>query len=211
MIEVNNLFKSYGDKTIFEDVSCSLKNHRIYALVGINGIGKSTLLNAITQPFSFDRGKVSIDGINNRLFEVKFHFFYVPDSKEMFLNLTGAEYLKFIIQLYRQDEKIAEEKLKRLSVMFKLDRSLNEYIANYSLGMKQKVYLMAAFLSGASNLILDEPFNGLGQDGVEDVHQLLQKLKKEGKCILLASHSATDISKACDEVYKIKEGKIYRS
>ena len=86
MIEVNNLFKSYGDKTIFEDVSCSLKNHRIYALVGINGIGKSTLLNAITQPFSFDRGKVSIDGINNRLFEVKFHFFYVPDSKEMFLN-----------------------------------------------------------------------------------------------------------------------------
>lgn len=60
-------------------------------------------------------------------------------------------------------------------------------------------------------LILDEPFNGLDQDGVEDVHQLLQKLKKEGKCILLASHSATDISKACDEVYKIKEGKIYRS
>ena len=57
-------------------------------------------------------------------------------------------------------------------------------------------------------LILDEPFNGLDQDGVEDVHQLLQKLKKEGKCILLASHSATDISKACDEVYKIKEGKI---
>lgn len=53
-------------------------------------------------------------------------------------------------------------------------------------------------------------FNGLDQDGVEDVHQLLQKLKKEGKCILLASHSATDISKACDEVYKIKEGKIYR-
>ena len=49
------------------------------------------------------------------------------------------------------------------------------------------------------------------EDGVEDVHQLLQKLKKEGKCILLASHSATDISKACDEVYKIKEGKIYRS
>lgn len=84
MIEVNNLFKSYGDKTIFEDVSCSLKNHRIYALVGINGIGKSTLLNAITQPFSFDRGKVSIDGINNRLFDVKFHFSMYQTAKKCF-------------------------------------------------------------------------------------------------------------------------------
>lgn len=211
MIEVNNIFKSYGDKTIFEDVSCSLKNHRIYALVGINGIGKSTLLNAITQPFSFDRGKVSIDGINNRLFEVKFHFFYVPDSKEMFLNLTGAEYLKFIIQLYRQDEKIAEEKLKRLSVMFKLDRSLNEYIANYSLGMKQKVYLMAAFLSGASNLILDEPFNGLDPESVAILKKMLLEYRDAGNLVLFSIHNLDLAANFCDNVLFVdRERKVFQ-
>ena len=77
--------------------------------------------------------------------------------------------------------------------------------------MRGRLGIAQAIMENPDYLILDEPFNGLDQDGVEDVHQLLQKLKKEGKCILLASHSATDISKACDEVYKIKEGKIYRS
>lgn len=166
MIKVTDISKKYGNRIIFENISCSLENQRIYALVGVNGIGKSTLLNAITQPASMDSGKVEIDGIDNREFKSKFQFFYVPDSKEMFLNLTGNEYLKCIIQLYRQNAVKAKETLERLSTAFKLERSLNEYIANYSLGMKQKVYLIAAFLSGAGNLILDEPFNGLDPESV---------------------------------------------
>ena len=99
MIKATDISKKYGNKIIFENISCSLDNQRIYALVGINGIGKSTLLNAITQPASMDSGKGEIDGIDNREFKSKFQFFYVPDKKEMFLNLTGNEYLKCIIQM----------------------------------------------------------------------------------------------------------------
>lgn len=145
MIKATDISKKYGNKIIFENISCSLDNQRIYALVGINGIGKSTLLNAITQPASMDSGKVEIDGIDNREFKSKFQFFYVPDSKEMFLNLTGNEYLKCIIQLYHQNAVKAKETLGGLATAFKLERSLNEYIANYSLGMKQKVYLIGSF------------------------------------------------------------------
>ena len=72
--------------------------------------------------------------------------------------------------------------------------------------MKQKVYLIAAFLSGAGNLILDEPFNGLDQSGIEEIHQLFEELRKKGKTILLASHSAADISRACDCVFEIEDG-----
>ena len=63
MIEVENLYKSYGTKEIFKNQSITLDNHCIYALVGVNGIGKSTFLNAITQPYLLDKGVVKIDGI----------------------------------------------------------------------------------------------------------------------------------------------------
>ena len=137
MIKLTDISKKYGNRIILENISCFLDNQRIYALVGVNGIGKSTLLNAITQSAGMDSGKVEIDGIDHREFKSKFQFFYVPDSKEMFLNLTGNEYLKCIIQLYRQNAVKAKETLGRLVTAFKLERSLNEYIANYSLGMKQ--------------------------------------------------------------------------
>ena len=133
MIKITDVSKKYGNRIILENVSCSLDDQRIYALVGVNGIGKSTLLNAITQPVGMDSGKVEIDGIDHREFKSKFQFFYVPDSKEMFLNLTGNEYLKCIIQLYHQNAVKANGTLERLSIVFKLERSLNEYIANYSL------------------------------------------------------------------------------
>ena len=136
MIKITDISKRYGNRIILENVSCSLDNQRIYALVGVNGIGKSTLLNAITQPTGMDCGKVEIDGIDHREFKSKFQFFYVPYSKEMSLNLTGNEYLKCIIQLYHQNAVKANGTLERLSTAFKLERSLNEYIANYSLGMK---------------------------------------------------------------------------
>ena len=81
MIQVNELSKKYNDKIIFENVYCLLENNHIYGLVGVNGIGKSTLLNAITQSDSMDTGMIEIDNIDNREFESKFHFFYVPDNR----------------------------------------------------------------------------------------------------------------------------------
>lgn len=212
MIEIIDLSKKYGNNAILQNVSCSLENRRIYALVGVNGIGKSTLLNAVTQPANIDGGKVEIDGIDNQKYTSKFHFFYVPDSKEMFLNLTGYEYLKCIIQLYRQDAAKSDETLKKLSIVFKLERSLNEYIANYSLGMKQKVYLMAAFLSGAGNLILDEPFNGLDPESVAMLKKLLAEYRDMGNLVLFSIHNLDLVANFCDDIVFIdKERKIFQA
>lgn len=212
MIKVKGISKKYGNRIIFENISCSLDNQRIYALVGINGIGKSTLLNVITQPASMDSGNVQIDGIDNREFKSKFQFFYVPDSKEMFLNLTGNEYLKCIIQLYRQNAVKAKETLERLSAAFKLERSLNEYIANYSLGMKQKVYLIAAFLSGAGNLILDEPFNGLDPESVATLKKLLIEHRDAGNLVLFSAHNLDLVANFCDDVVFIdKQRRLFQA
>lgn len=200
MIQVNELSKKYNDKIIFENVFCSLKSYHIYGLAGVNGIGKSTLLNAITQSDSMDTGMIEIDNIDNRKFEAKFHFFYIPDNKDMFLNLSGREYLKFVAKIYHQTSKEAAEKLKKLSSAFHLGRSLDEYIGNYSLGMKQKIYLMAALLSGAGNLILDEPFNGLDPESTATLKQMLIEYRNDGNLVLFSTHNHDLVANFCDDV-----------
>ncbi len=200
MIQIHKLFKKYGDRIIFENVCCLLENQHIYGLAGANGIGKTTLLNAFAQPENIDEGVVKIDGIDSRMFASKFHLFYIPDNKEMFLNLSGREYLKFMVKIYRQDEKNAAGRLKKLSAAFGMEQSLNERMDNYSLGMKQKVYLIASFLSGAGNLILDEPFNGLDPQSAAVLKQLLIEHRNAGNLVLLSIHEPDLASKLCDDV-----------
>lgn len=200
MIQINHLSKKYGSKIILEQVCCQLENHRIYGLSGANGAGKSTLLQAIAQPEVIDSGNVKVDGIDSRVFESRYHFFYIPDNKEMFLNLSGREYLKFVVKIYHQDKKKADERLRKLSSAFGMEPSLDECIGRYSFGMKQKVYLMAAFLSGAGNFILDEPFNGLDFKSADALKQMLLEYRNAGNLILLSIHNPDFISGLCDSV-----------
>ena len=79
-------------------------------------------------------------------------------------------------------------------------------VGKYSLGQRQRLGFAQAFMENPDVLILDEPFNGLDQSGIEEIHQLFEELRKKGKTILLASHSAADISRACDCVFEIEDG-----
>ena len=97
MIEINNLSKSYGINKIFENESITLTNSCIYALVGVNGIGKSTFLNSIIQPSTLDKGSVKIDDIPSTDFTAKYHYAFVPDTKDMFLNLTEKNIYNLLV------------------------------------------------------------------------------------------------------------------
>lgn len=210
MIQIADLGKSYSGKTIFENLSFCLLNSCIYALVGRNGTGKTTLLNSIVQASFKDSGSVQVDGIAHQQIQAKRQMFYVPDSKEMFLNLTGEEYLRFIARLYRQEESAVTEKAQRLLAEFHLESHLNEYIGNYSLGMKQKIYLSAAFLSGAKNLILDEPFNGLDPESTAVLKRLLTEYRDHETMVLFSIHNLDLVSNFCDRVVFLdKHRKIF--
>ena len=182
MIEINNLSKSYGINKIFENESITLTNSCIYALVGVNGIGKSTFLNSIIQPSTLDKGSVKIDDIPSTDFTAKYHYAFVPDTKDMFLNLTGKEYLQFVSELYNQKEKF-DELLAIYIPKLKLENSLEQTISSYSLGMKQKIYLAGAFMSNAQNIILDEPFNAIDPESTSVIKKILFDLKDTGKMI----------------------------
>ena len=212
MIEIRNLTKIYKKQTVLNDVNLRLEMGKIYGLVGVNGSGKHNNWSITTNTginLLDPMGKVVVDGcIVGK--DIDF-----PDKMGVIIENPGflPSYNAFfnLKILSRVSGKAADEHIRKVITEMGLDPDNLKPVGQYSLGMRGRLGIAQAIMENPDYLILDEPFNGLDQDGVEDVHQLLQKLKKEGKCILLASHSATDISKACDEVYKIKEGKIYRS
>ena len=201
MIEVENLYKSYGTKEIFKNQSITLDNHCIYALVGVNGIGKSTFLNAITQPYLLDKGVVKIDGIYSSEFQAKYHYAFVPDTKEMFLNLTGKEYLDFVSGLYNQRERCTDL-ISDYITNLKLENSLDMTIQTYSLGMKQKIYLIGALISNAQNIILDEPFTNLDQSSIEHLTHYIAS--KKGSVSIIAIMHSDELDQYADHILEIR-------
>lgn len=199
MIEIKDLCRSYDDNLIFKNQSIKFNDGYIYALIGTNGIGKTTLLESIINPSLIDSGKILVDQLDYKELYFKKNIFYVPDAKDMFLNLTGREYLRFISSIY--DATYSENNI--LIEKFSLDLEVNfldKFIFEYSRGMKQKVYLLAAFISGASNLILDEPFNGIDPSGVIELKKIIENQRIQGKTIIFSSHNLDLISNFCDKI-----------
>ena len=87
-----------------------------------------------------------------------------------------------------------------------LDPNSRKHVSKYSMGMRQRLAIAQAIMENPEVLILDEPFNGLDNHGVEEMRFLLQEMKKDGKTILVASHNAEDIRILCDNVFQMDDG-----
>lgn len=206
MIKIENLSKTYEKKNIFHALSLTLYDTQIYALVGVNGIGKTTFLNSITQSAFRTNGNVLIDSIPNSAFESKYHFFFIPDHKDMFLNLSGNEYLSFIINIYKCDFTVASTAAHKITSLLKISADLNKPLSSYSLGMKQKIYLTGALISGATNLILDEPFNGLDPESCIVIKNLLKDYCYcKHNMILFSVHNLDLVSNFSDTIILINK------
>ena len=205
-IEVKNVSKSFGGKAILQDVSLSIEQGTAVGLVGGNGSGKSVLFKILCGFEKPDRGSVYVRGKqlgkNGRDF---------PESLGVFINspgfigiYSGFQNLKFLADI---QGKIGEKEIRQAMSKVGLDPDNKAKVDNYSLGMKQKLGLAQAIMENPNLIILDEPMNGLDKKGIEDVKELLLKLKGDGKTILMASHYAEDME-ICDEVFQMEDGKL---
>ena len=104
--------------------------------------------------------------------------------------------------------KISNEEIRNAMRIVGLDPDSKKHVGKYSLGMRQRLGIAQAIMEEPSLLILDEPMNGLDNQGVQEMRQLFLKLKDEGKTILLASHNREDIAALCDTTVEIDRGKI---
>lgn len=201
MIKISGLSKSYNGKKVVDNLSFTMKEGNLFALLGSNGAGKSTTIKMILSLVKKDEGTIEIPG------DVTVG--YSPETPYFPPFLTGAEVLLY----YGALQKIPKDNLKgeceELLHLVGLSEEKTK-IMFYSKGMLQRLALAQAMLGNPSVLILDEPCAGLDAMGRIEMIELIMKLKIAGKTILMNSHILSDIEKVCDEGIIMQKGKVMR-
>ena len=209
MIEINELYKFYGDRKAVGPLSCSIADGEIVGLLGLNGAGKTTTLRILACDLLPSSGSVVIDGLDvvENPHEVRGRIGYLPDTPPLYPEMTVRGYLLFAAQLRGLSRAQAEKQVPEALAQTQLGSVADEPIASLSHGFKQRVGIAQAIVHRPRLLVLDEPITGLDPVQIVEMRELLRGLK--GKhTILLSSHILSEISETCDRILVIKGGEI---
>ncbi len=204
-LEVKNLCKNFKDATILKNVNMTLESGKIYGFRGRNGSGKSVLLKIICDVLKPSSGKVLINGneINGDIY--KYNIGALIEQPNFFGSLSGLENLQLLAELQK---KIGKEKIINVLEEVNLIEEKDKKYSKYSLGMKQKLGIAQAIMEDQEIIILDEPFNGIEEASVKKIKELLKKLRKQGKLIIISSHIKEDLDELADEIYLFVDGQV---
>lgn len=206
-VEVQNVSKRIRNTLVLNNVSYNFERRKIYGLVGRNGSGKTMLIRSIAGLLIPTVGKVIVDG------EVLHDKFDFPESMGVTIENTT-----FPKDLTGFQNLVALSKIKRIattkdikSAFGKIGLSESDWntkVANYSLGMRQKLSIAQAIFERPKLLLLDEPTNGLDEESTWLLRKTLKEIADAGSTVILASHDKEDIAYLSDEVIHMDGGKI---
>ena len=204
ILEIINLKKYYGNIRGVEDVSLTLNQGEVYGFIGPNGAGKSTTIKTIMSLINKTSGSILINGkeLDKDDLETKKIIGYLPSEINLYDDLTVKEILDFHESFYNKSLKRREE----LVSILKLDET--KKIEDLSLGNSKKLGIVLALMHEPEILILDEPTSGLDPIMQNIFYQILSEEKKKGTTILYSTHILSEVSKICDRIGFIKDGKI---
>lgn len=204
MIEITNLCKSFKDTKVLNDITIKIKKGNIIGIIGRNGSGKTVLFKCICGLVSPTKGTVKINNkILGKDIDIPNNIGAIIENPGFLPNYSGFKNLKFLAMIKNQ---INNEHIKDTIKLVGLNPDSKKHVGKYSLGMRQRLGIAQAIMENPDILILDEPMNGLDNEGVKDMRKLFLSLKEQGKTILLASHNKEDIEVLCDEVYMMDKG-----
>ena len=213
MIEIKNVSKTYnGKKEVLKDVNFKIESGEIFAFIGHNGAGKTTMIKSIVGILDFEEGDILIDNksIKEEPIECKKIMAYVPDNPDLYENMKAIDFINFICDMYEISEEKRKENTLKYAKMFEIEDKLNDDISSFSHGMKQKVALISALAHDPKVLIMDEPFVGLDPKAVYDMKEIMREMVKNGKTIFFSTHILDVAEKLCDRVAIIKNGSIVK-
>ncbi len=213
MIEIKNVSKTYnGKKKVLKNISFKIEGGEIFAFIGHNGAGKTTMIKCIMGILDFEEGDILVDNksIKEEPLECKRIMAYVADNPDLYENMKAIDFINFICDMYEVSEDIRRENTLKYAKIFEIEDKLNDDISSFSHGMKQKIALIAALAHNPKVLIMDEPFVGLDPKAVYDMKEIMRDMAKEGKTIFFSTHILDVAEKLCDRVAIIKDGTIVK-
>jgi ABC-2 type transport system ATP-binding protein len=214
MIAAENITKIYGEDFVSVDnLSFRINKGEIVGFVGQNGAGKTTTIKMLTGILKPTTGTISINGydIEKQPLEAKKSVAYVADNPDIFLRLTGREYVNFISDIYEVSEADRKQRIEDMAGRFGMEDSLDKQMVSYSHGMRQKMMIMGALVHKPPVWILDEPMTGLDPNAAYELKKMMREHANEGNCVFFSTHVLEVAEKLCDNIIIIKKGKdIYQ-
>ena len=209
-VELQNIVKRYNELTAINSVNLEIRQGEIFGLLGPNGSGKSTLLKILMGLVAPTSGSVIVLGLDAQRDTIKIKQLvgYAPEAPRLYEFLTGVEYLDFIGDIYGVP---TEEKKRRISEYLKaleLEGREGDMMSSYSMGMRQKIALISAFIHKPKLLILDEPLNGLDPKIARIVKDFLQELKLQGVTTIMSTHVLEIAQAMCDRIGIMYQGNL---
>ncbi|CAJ1188241.1 ABC-type transporter ATP-binding protein EcsA [Companilactobacillus paralimentarius] len=210
MIEINDLTKSYGNKLALQHLTLKIESGKIFGFLGHNGAGKSTTIKNLVSIIQPTSGSIIVDGLDlaEHRQEIKQKIAYVPDTPDIFLQLTAMEYWDLLAAAYDLVESDVQARRHKLVELFNMSERVDETMASFSHGMRQKAVLIGALLTDPDIWILDEPMQGLDPQAAYDLKQLMKAHAEKGKTVIFSTHNLDTAQQLCDELAILKTGQL---
>ena len=207
VLEIQNLTKYYGNVRGVLDLSLKLEEGEIFGFIGPNGAGKSTTIRSIMNLINKTSGRVLIEGKEFNRNDIKTNEIigYLPSEINLYDDLTVKGMLDYHESFYKKN---IHKRRKQLVKMFELNEKRK--IEDLSLGNLKKLGIVLAFMHEPRILILDEPTSGLDPIMQNVFFNLLKEEVAKGATIFYSTHVLNEVSKICDRVGIIKEGKLIK-
>ena len=216
VIDVQELTKVYrgGLKkrgiVALDNVSLSIQQGEIIGLLGPNGAGKTTFLKVVLGIAHPSTGQVIVNGYKPKDPRSRKHLGYLPENHRFPEHLTGLGLLEFTGRLHGLKQVEIDARTDRLLEMVDMAKWGNTKIRKYSKGMQQRIGLAQAMMPDPDVLLLDEPTDGVDPVGKVEIRKVLERIRSEGKTIVLNSHLLSEVESVADRVAILSKGRLVR-
>jgi ABC-2 type transport system ATP-binding protein len=210
MIETHGLRRDFGNTTALHPLTLRVKPGEILGFLGPNGAGKSTTVKVLAAMLKPTAGRATVAGfdVETHPIEVKRRMGYVPESAALYDALTAREYLQLVASLHHQPFEEARRQIGELLEQLDLSTSMDQRLAEFSKGMRQKVLIASALLHRPEVVFLDEPLTGLDANAALIVKDLIRSLARQGRTIFFCSHVLEVVERICTRIVIIDRGRV---
>ena len=213
-LELKNIKKSFKNKEILHGIDLQIRGSEVFGLLGPNGAGKTTLFSLISGLVMTTSGKILLDENDITFKDISYRaskgIIYLPQEPSVFRKLSVADNIKAALQTKFKNIEIEDkyERLMREFDLFKLERQIAE---NLSGGQRRKLEIARAFALEPKFILLDEPFAGIDPLTINEIKNIISKLRSKNVGVVISDHNAQATMDICDNISVINDGEIIAS
>ena len=210
---INKVSKSYGNKQVIRDITLSINSGEVVGLLGPNGAGKTTTFYSIVGLIKPDNGSIFLDKIDISNLPIysrgKLGISYLPQEPSIFRGMNVEDNLLAVIEILEKDKSKQEIILNNLLNEFDINHVRKSKSIVLSGGERRRLEIARTLASKPKYLLLDEPLTGIDPVSIEEIKNIIIKLKNKNIGVLITDHNVRETLKIVDKVYIVNEGAIF--